>query len=963
MLEVKNLTKIYKLKGGVETKALDNVSITFPSTGMVFLLGKSGSGKSTLLNLIGGLDVPTDGEIIVKGRSSKEFSGSDFDSYRNTFVGFIFQEYNILDEFTVEDNIALALELQGKSKDKERINSLLKDVDLANFAKRKPNTLSGGQKQRIAIARALVKDPEIIMADEPTGALDSNTGKQVLDTLKKLSEKKLIIVVSHDREFANQYGDRIIELKDGHIIDDVSRTKLEAKQVGNITFINDNTISIREGYKLDKEDLLTLNAFLAKTKGEVLITNQNEEIGKYKKQAKITNDGKQETFIETVETKDQRKYSKEESKFIRSKLPLRHAAKIGCSSLKLKPIRLMFTILLTTISLVLLGVVSTLMFYDEIDVETTSLYESQNSYASLNKMFNRTSSYGYTDSSQALLTTEEVEAITNKYDDSFYWYNYSYYKAEYGGVQNDGLRFGNLKDSMDNNSYYLKEIGGFAYLPTDNTLRQNIIFGEYPKASNEILITSYMFEVIKYYGILDADTGELNNINSYEDLIANKVALILNGSYHGQGDKFYVTGILDVSNYIPDEYKNPNSLDMNKQYYWQEEIKKSIFGIIFVTDDFYETNIDNFMNKQQMASYSRYPFVNYIEGYDGEKMPLTYISNISSKINIFDAYDLTGNRVENVIGLDECYIPVDMLYSLISNYNPEESNYSEYYEDLNLIREYVDSLQNYEVDIDTKVYNYKEYVAPFIDKYQILAETITFEQEELAREYNFKLSGICFNEGILLVNQSVVDENVEKWHQDDYETSYVHNEEAYISGVYVNLANSKEVTRELVENSFNVAADDSFYKINSTTSQNVANVSSMVNDFSKIFLWVGIVLIVFSMLLFFNFISVSITNKKKEIGILRAVGARGTDVFKIFFSESFVIALICFILAIVGSFFVVDLINTEIANSLGNIKLLIFGYISIAIIFGIAVITAILSTFLPVYNIAKRKPVESIKAI
>ncbi|MBQ1943280.1 MAG: ABC transporter ATP-binding protein, partial [Clostridia bacterium] len=225
MLEVVNLTKIYSTKTSDEVKALDGVSLRFPERGMVFLLGKSGSGKSTLLNLCGGLDAPTSGEIIVKGRSSKDFSQSDFDSYRNTFVGFVFQEYNILNEFSVEDNVSLALELQGKPKDRKTVNDLLKQVDLEGYAKRKPNTLSGGQKQRIAIARALVKSPEIIMADEPTGALDSATGKQVFDTLKKLSKDKLVLVVSHDREFAEQYGDRVIELMDGKVISDVSKEK------------------------------------------------------------------------------------------------------------------------------------------------------------------------------------------------------------------------------------------------------------------------------------------------------------------------------------------------------------------------------------------------------------------------------------------------------------------------------------------------------------------------------------------------------------------------------------------------------------------------------------------------------------------------------------------------------------------------------------------------------------------
>ena len=238
MLEISHLSKTYKNKKGKDVDALVDISLKFPETGMVFLLGKSGSGKSTLLNVIGGLDNPTKGEIIIKGKSSKNFSQSDFDSYRNTYVGFIFQEYNILNEFSVYDNIALAIELQDKKVDHDKIVKLLKDVDLEGYEKRKPNTLSGGQKQRIAIARALIKNPEIIMADEPTGALDSNTGKQVLDTLKKLSKDRLVIVVSHDRDFALTYADRIIELKDGKIINDDTKVNKKSEVLSdNINLI------------------------------------------------------------------------------------------------------------------------------------------------------------------------------------------------------------------------------------------------------------------------------------------------------------------------------------------------------------------------------------------------------------------------------------------------------------------------------------------------------------------------------------------------------------------------------------------------------------------------------------------------------------------------------------------------------------------------------------------------------
>ncbi len=254
MLEIRNLTKVYKTKGGVAVRALDDVTLSFPEYGMVFLLGKSGSGKSTLLNVAGGLDAPDSGEIIVKGKSSKKFSAADFDSYRNTYVGFIFQEYNILNEFNVEQNVALALQLQGKKSDKESVDALLKEVDLNGLGKRKPNTLSGGQKQRVAIARALIKQPEILMADEPTGALDSATGKQVLDTLKKLSKTKLVIVVSHDREFAETYGDRIIELADGKVISDETKNYDSASNVTeNVSEIGNDTLRIADASKITEK--------------------------------------------------------------------------------------------------------------------------------------------------------------------------------------------------------------------------------------------------------------------------------------------------------------------------------------------------------------------------------------------------------------------------------------------------------------------------------------------------------------------------------------------------------------------------------------------------------------------------------------------------------------------------------------------------------------------------------------
>lgn len=225
MLFISNLKKVYQSKA-VPVTALRSVSLTFADTGLVFILGKSGSGKSTLLHILGGLDTPTAGEVVVDGKPMRGFKERELDDYRNAYVGFVFQEYNLLERESVGKNVALALELQGGQEDRAKIEKVLRQVDLAEggqtLYERSVRELSGGQRQRVAIARALVKDPKVILADEPTGALDSKTGKQLYELLKALSKERLVVVVTHDEASAKAYGDRIIELADGEVVSDTS---------------------------------------------------------------------------------------------------------------------------------------------------------------------------------------------------------------------------------------------------------------------------------------------------------------------------------------------------------------------------------------------------------------------------------------------------------------------------------------------------------------------------------------------------------------------------------------------------------------------------------------------------------------------------------------------------------------------------------------------------------------------
>ncbi len=221
MLEIKKITKVYETEGFRQT-ALDGVSVNFRKCEFASILGPSGSGKTTFLNIIGGLDHYTSGDLIINEISTKKFKDSDWDSYRNHRIGFVFQSYNLITHQSILSNVKLALTLSGISKKEatERARKALCDVGLEQHMNKRPNQLSGGQMQRVAIARALVNDPDILLADEPTGALDSETSIQIMELLKKISKDKLVIMVTHNPELAEKYSSRIIKLKDGKIISD-----------------------------------------------------------------------------------------------------------------------------------------------------------------------------------------------------------------------------------------------------------------------------------------------------------------------------------------------------------------------------------------------------------------------------------------------------------------------------------------------------------------------------------------------------------------------------------------------------------------------------------------------------------------------------------------------------------------------------------------------------------------------
>ena len=271
MLELKKIKKDYKT-GDFIQHALKNIDLSFRENEFVAILGPSGSGKTTLLNIIGGLDRYTTGDLIIDGKSTKKFKDKDWDAYRNHAVGFIFQSYNLISHISVLENTMMGMTLSGISfrERKRKALELLDKVGLKDHAYKKPNQLSGGQMQRVAIARALANDPKIILADEPTGALDSKTSMQIMELIKEISKDKLVIMVTHNKELAENYASRIVNMKDGEIIGDSNPIDDNVK-TGNLK-ITKTSMSFLTALKLSFENIKT-------KKGRTILTSFASSIG------------------------------------------------------------------------------------------------------------------------------------------------------------------------------------------------------------------------------------------------------------------------------------------------------------------------------------------------------------------------------------------------------------------------------------------------------------------------------------------------------------------------------------------------------------------------------------------------------------------------------------------------------------------------------------------------------------
>ena len=907
MLEIRNLTKVYRPKRGVPVLALDHVSLRLPSHGMVFLLGKSGSGKSTLLNLLGGLDKADEGEILIRGVSSKGFGQQHFDSYRNTYVGFIFQEYNVLEEFTVGANIALAIELQGKKATDDQINAILHEVDMDGYGNRRPNELSGGQKQRVAIARALVKQPRIIMADEPTGALDSNTGRQIFDTLKKLSADRLVLVVSHDREFAEQYADRIIELADGRVISDMTYSDAAEETVQTGLQFAEDTVTVAEGYHLTEEDRLAINEYMDRLHSGLTV----KMAGNRRKQATPT-----DPDAVPAETGG--------FSLIKSRLPLRSAFKIGGNSLGHKKIRLVITILLSCVAFGLFGLADTFASYNHIRACTDSLVDSGITYASVTKSLARQEDgetvfepdYRLKDADLTRLQQDTGVAVTGVYMPKGWSLDFSASLApsDVAGVQRI-------------TQVYPTTLNGLAEI-TEESLKSmgyTLSAGRLPDGGkDEIALTAYEAETFVRLGYADGtydSTGRPNTtkIRTAADMIGKKLVTA--------DVTFTVTGIVDTQ------------VDVSRYEPLLEEV-------------------DNMTTAQTLARYALSAECSYMRSYSLHATALTGKGYVAAKIAADPTVKPLDHQYvwfESVSDKDEEYLSVDPSWigqigdvpaQSIVWLNGKKSALGE-----NELVVSLDLLPLEEGDLTESA------VRELIKKYPSLEE-ISDRQRENGQEIQsvqaYTIVGYIDSVKYPKLNQTVLTgKTVYEAFTDPEDGVY-----SFASGA---MPSSYEGVHELVTYCYDETGAVQYPLANSVTFE-LDTIHSVLVAASNGFLWAGLFFALFAALMLANFIAVSINYKRQEIGILRAIGSRSNDVFRIFFAESFIIAMINFVLSSVGVGIVTAAINRVIRTQLNVlVTVLGFGVRQILLLLAVSLLVAALASFFPVRRIAAKRPIDAIR--
>ena len=1061
MLEIKKIHKIYSTDNFKQV-ALDDVSLNFRESEFVSILGPSGSGKTTLLNIIGGLDKYTSGDLIINGVSTKKYSDRDWDTYRNHKIGFVFQSYNLISHQSILSNVELALTLSGVSsaERKERAKEALKRVGLEKHINKRPNQLSGGQMQRVAIARALINNPDIILADEPTGALDSETSKQIMDILKNISKNKLVIMVTHNPELAKEYSSRIIKLKDGKIIDDsnpfnevknkknnnlkVKKTSMSFLTALSLSFNNlmikkKRTIlvsfagsigiigialilSLSNGFqkyidKLQEDTLTSYPLMITKQNADMtsmLLSMVSGDSGSSKNDKTVTEKQYMTSMFSSVSAnnlKDFKSYLESNYSKVKNDIssikynygisPLIYTYDVSGNLAKLNPSTMMNNFYSSSASSMIStysSVFSQMIDDQDMLKQQYDLLEGKwpTNYDELIIVLSEPNtisdmlvySLGLRDTNELndmvskMMSGEEItienEPKTFTYDDlmnielklikstDLYKYNSKY------NIYEDMSEDDSYMKSLYKKSDKLKIVGIVSPKEGNNSMALNPGVAYTSKLIDYIMDEASKTDIVKkQLNNKDIDVFSNSKFNSdkkksnldFQDLIKVDTKK-LQSAFNMKIDEKTISNM--TSDYM-NKISNSISTDTSKAY--------NDFNNCFIS-----------LSKGVLNSYINNPL------YDKDDTAVIYVNDVSK---IVDDYFKSNDALNIIKPLENSYLlPSDvyvstykslvsaMIQSYIATYNSSDQSYTTDLNNLgaplneesisNIISSFVSNASFIKTG-ETFAKNMSEAVM----KKQILTEvgnltgelmntissSFNVDTDKIASAFSFDLSEEQLKRIMTTMSSSTKDKNADSNLND---LGYQDKDDPTAISFYFNSFDSKENFLNFLNNyndeQKNNDKDDNVINYTDTTGILMSSVKKIVDSVSYVLIaFVSISLIVSSIMI--GIITyISVLERTKEIGILRAIGASKRNISSIFNAETFIIGLLSGVIGIGVTMILIIPINSIIHKLTDNVNLSAVLPINGAIILIIlAIILTLIGGLIPSRMASKKDPVEALR--
>lgn len=904
MLQIKNVSKKY-VTGELVQHALKDVSINLRDSEFVSVLGPSGSGKTTLLNIIGGLDHYDSGDLIINSISTKQYKDKDWDSYRNHSIGFVFQSYNLIPHQSILRNVELALVISGVSSNERSKLALdaLDAVGLKDQAHKKPNQMSGGQMQRVAIARALVNNPDILLADEPTGALDSDTSYSVMELLKEVAKDRLVIMVTHNQELAQKYSNRIISIRDGVIIGDTNPLVLQEKTDAFHKNMGRSSMSFLTALSLSFNNLWT-------KKTRTFLTSFAGSIGIIGIALILALSNGVNTYITDIQKETMTSY------------PIT----IDASSINLSSFFEMANTSATP----------------DVTHDKEAIYSSSRSIEAFSQVTSSVTQNNLTDFKKELDDpNSEINqyvgenGVVYSYDTKFEVFTYDPEEKLVNTLQTDlsnhlrnnqgGNPMANTTTSrrmMNSNDYFQELIPGKSGELISKMMHDNyeVVQGSWPSNSKEVVLVLdynneiplealYAFGLLPYEGFEDLieELKEGNEITpseyklDYNELIGNKFYVVTASDYYQKQDSGYFEDISDDDIKVKELVDNGFELTISGIIRpIKEEPLSGFSGQVGYTNAFTQEIIDHTAKSEVVVSQQANPEENILNG--------ATFKPLNDEEKVADV-----KQAVSEMGVSEKASVFRQIAPTIFQDNPEQ---------LQVV------LQQSEVQLATSMDQYIE----------------SLDNETLIQMYDTTITPGSFD-----TNMS--------------DFGYVSLDVPSTISIYADSFADKDNISLAIENYNKEVKDADKIQYNDFVALLMSSVTNIINVISYVLIAFVAVSLVVSSIMIGIITYISVLERKKEIGILRAIGASKPNISQVFNAETFIVGLFAGVLGIALSFILLVPINSLIHQLTDNESInaiLPAGAAVILII--ISVILTLIGGFIPAKKAAKKDPVEALRS-